>query len=140
MPALLSRNLSPLLERHKPVPADPAMETSSLTALPYHRGTALLALTACASPKLLCVSVKNSQTCREDTEVQGTRKRRSPMDGGSHSIHKEPFQSSADGKVSAHVLVAQRLFNSSLQLTGRQEVTSVIAFLCMTPSKTFCIR
>lgn len=62
------------------------------------------------------------------------------MDGGSHSIHEEPFWSSADGKGSAHILMAQSLLNYSLWLSGRQEVTSVIAFLCMTPSKTFGIR
>lgn len=62
------------------------------------------------------------------------------MDGGSHSIHEEPFWSSADGKGSAHIVMAQSLLNYSLWLSGRQEVTSVIAFLCMTPSKTFGIR
>lgn len=84
-----------------------------------------------------CVCNKN-EACREDTEAQGTR--RSPMDGGSHGAHQEPSWSSADGKGSAHVLVAQSLLNSSLRLSGRQEVTSVIALLCMTPSKTFGIR
>lgn len=84
-----------------------------------------------------CVCNKN-EACREDTE--GTRNRRSLRDGGSHGTHQEPPWSSDGGKGSAHVLVAQSLLNSSFCLSGRQEVTSVIALLCMTPSKTFGIR
>lgn len=137
MPAPHSRTLSPLLEHHKPVPADFTMGRSSITALPHPRGMPLSALTGCESPKLVAVCVMQR---RPALTCKGQEREGFPMDGGSHCIPKEPFGSPADGKGSAHVLMVQSLLNYSLRLSGRQEVTSVIAFLCMTPSKTFSIR